>query len=67
MVLGYVHGSNRLWDCLLGKQKLSITYGPPILPEEYAELTSDKKSYQELAVEVMARIGRLKEGVCGPK
>jgi 1-acyl-sn-glycerol-3-phosphate acyltransferase len=67
IVLGYVHGSNKLWDCLLGKQRLSITYGPPIRPEEYAELTSDKESYQELAAEVMARIGRLKEGVCGPK
>ena len=67
IVLGYVHGSNRLWDCLLGRQRLSITFGGPILPEEYADLSSDKQSYQKLAAEVMARIGQLKDRVCGPK
>jgi 1-acyl-sn-glycerol-3-phosphate acyltransferase len=67
IVVGYVHGSNRLRDCLLGRTRMSVTYGPPIDPSEYADYPATKEGYMRIASDVMVRIGQLKERVNGPK
>jgi 1-acyl-sn-glycerol-3-phosphate acyltransferase len=61
IVPGYVHGSNRLTDCLLGRDRMRITYGEPFPAEWAASFEADKESYEEIARQVMARIGELRD------
>lgn len=62
IVPAYIHGSNRGRDCFLGKDRMSITFGPPIPLEWVAAQESSKEGYQTIAERVMGEIGKLKEG-----
>jgi len=63
IVVAYLHGSNRLRDCFMGRDRLSVTYGRPIEPERFASLTPEKESYKTVARMVMEEIGKIKEQV----
>jgi len=63
IVVAHVQGSNRLLDCFLGRQRLSVTFGEPILPDDYGELPAGKQAYIKITGMVMERIRRLKDGV----
>lgn len=60
VVPAYIHGSNRLWDCLWRRQRLSITFGEPFSAEWVASHAAQKESYVAIAQAVMGRIGELK-------
>lgn len=61
IIPGYIHGSNRLRDCLLGRARMSITYGPPLVASELLAFESNKVGYLALAQLVMDRIQDLKD------
>jgi len=61
VVPGYVQGSNRLRDCFLGRQRLSINYGPPLALAEVAAFPPHKEGYIALSQAIMDRIRELKE------
>ena len=67
IVPAYIHGSNRLKDCFLGRERMTITYGKPISAEEVAAFESNKQGYQALAEAVMERIAALKAERLGLK
>jgi 1-acyl-sn-glycerol-3-phosphate acyltransferase len=55
----YIHGSNRLSACLLGRDRLSITYGEPLPADWVASYEATKESYTEIARVVMEHIAGL--------
>jgi 1-acyl-sn-glycerol-3-phosphate acyltransferase len=61
IIPAYIHGSNRLWACLWGKERLSIIYGEPIPAEVTASYGENKEGYLALAGMVMDRIGQLRD------
>ena len=63
IVPGYVHGSNNLKACLLGKERMSITYGEPLSAEWVNSFTSDKEGYVNIAQGVMSEISRIRDKV----
>lgn len=63
IVICYLHGSNRLKDCFLGRERLSITYGEPIRADWLASLPPEKESYLLIARRVMEEILNLKKKV----
>lgn len=63
IVPGYVHGSNRLTDCFLGRTRMSITFGEPFPAAWVASIPVDREGYQQIADTVMACIGELKASV----
>lgn len=56
----YINGSNRLWDCFLGRTRMSITYGEIISSEYIKSIPADKEGYHQIANEVMERIKAIK-------
>lgn len=60
----YLHGFDKLWDCLLGRDRLSIRYGKPI---EVSGFTDEKSSYVAIAQQVMAQIRAMSEDVAAEK
>lgn len=67
ILVGYVHGSNRLSRCFLGKERMSITFDTPITVEELQTIPADKNSYMRIAELVMDRIGQIKSRVTSVK
>ena len=67
IVPAYIHGSNKLSECLRGRVKMSISYGPPLTAEWVLAQGTGKEAYQKIATTVMARIGELRSGVTGVK
>jgi len=63
IVTCYLHGSNRLMDCFMGRERLSITYGEAIPSEWVASMPSRKESYLLIARRVMEEISHLKDKV----
>jgi 1-acyl-sn-glycerol-3-phosphate acyltransferase len=61
VVPAFIHGSNRLKDCLLRREQLSVTYGPPIPSAWIADQPDSKEGYLAIAREVMSRIARIKQ------
>ncbi len=59
IVPAYLHGSNCLKDCLLGRERLSLTFGAMIPADEVERVPKNKEGYEKLAAEVMARIRSL--------
>lgn len=55
----YIRGSNHLGACLLGRDRLSITYGEPLPADWVASFEATKESYTEIARVVMERIAGL--------
>ncbi len=61
IVPAYMTGSNRLRDCLWGREKLSVIYGQPIDSEEVKAYDTGKDGYRRLADEIMSRIQKIKD------
>ncbi len=59
IVPAYIHGSNHLSACVLGRERLSITYGEPLPADWVASFEATKESYTEIARVVMERIAGL--------
>jgi 1-acyl-sn-glycerol-3-phosphate acyltransferase len=59
----YVHGANRLKDCLWRRDRLSITYGEVLSVEWVRSFPDSKEGYLALSQAVMARIASIKESV----
>jgi 1-acyl-sn-glycerol-3-phosphate acyltransferase len=59
----YIHGTNRLKDCFLRRDRMSITYGEPIEAEWVQSQPKSREGYQAIADTVMARIAQLKAQV----
>lgn len=56
----YIHGSNKLGDCARGRDKMSISYGPPLSAEWVLSQGTGKEAYQKIAATVMERISDLR-------
>lgn len=56
----YINGSNRLWDCFIGRARMSITYGQVITSDEIKAFSQDKEGYHQIAQAVMERIKAIK-------
>ena len=67
IVPAYVYGTDRLRDCFKRRERLTVIFGEPISAEWIASRASDKSGYEEIASEVMVRIGRLKRGLLRSK
>ena len=65
IVPAYIHGANQLWNCFIGRTRLSVSYGEPISAEwvKLQELT--KEGYLAIADEIMGRIRKLKQELLG--
>ena len=61
IVPAYIHGSNRLKDCLLRRERLSISYGEAVSSDFIADRADSKEGYLEITAEVMRRIARLRD------
>lgn len=61
----FIDGSNRLWDCLLGRYRLSITYGKPLARDWIESFEATKESYTRIAETVMEQIATLKKRSSG--
>ena len=57
----YIQGFNKLWNCILGKEKAVIIYGTPLTTDRLAAFGRDKEGYRMLAEEIMGQIRGLKE------
>ncbi|UCC43429.1 MAG: 1-acyl-sn-glycerol-3-phosphate acyltransferase [Candidatus Zixiibacteriota bacterium] len=63
----YLHGTDRLLDCFLGRKRMSVTLGTPLLPSEAADGKSGKENFRAVAQSVMVRIGEIRRRVTGLK
>ncbi|MEA3296631.1 MAG: lysophospholipid acyltransferase family protein [candidate division Zixibacteria bacterium] len=61
IVPGYIHGTNRLGACLIGKERLSLTFGEPLSASWVSSIPPDKEGYRKVAETVMERIGELRD------
>lgn len=67
IVPGYVHGTNKLRDCFLGRDRMRLIYGEPFLPEWIESFSRGKNGYQQIADAIMQRIGEIRDGVLSVK
>lgn len=63
----YLRGTNRLFDCLLGREQLYIIFGEPLSAEWVGSFSAEKSSYVEIAAAVMERIALLRQNVLSLK
>jgi 1-acyl-sn-glycerol-3-phosphate acyltransferase len=63
----YLHGANNLKDCLLRRDRLSISWGEPLSADWVKSFAPEKESYRTIAETVMERIAFLKQQVTGVK
>ena len=60
IVPAYIHGANQLWNCFIGRTRLSVSYGEPITAEWVKSQQMTKEGYLAIADEIMGRMKRLK-------
>jgi 1-acyl-sn-glycerol-3-phosphate acyltransferase len=60
VVPSYINGSNRLWSCFWGKDRLGILFGEPISERTVVSYPDDKNGYRRLAEDIMEKIKELK-------
>ncbi|MGH8014912.1 MAG: lysophospholipid acyltransferase family protein [Candidatus Zixiibacteriota bacterium] len=63
IIPAYIHGTNQLWNCLIGRTRLSVSYGEPISREWVGSQPESKEGYLVIADEIMSRIKGLKEAL----
>lgn len=63
IVIGYLWGSDRISQVLIGREQMGIRYGPGLSSEEVLAYDDDKAGWQALADEVMKRIKLLRDEV----
>jgi 1-acyl-sn-glycerol-3-phosphate acyltransferase len=61
IVPAYIHGSNRLGACFLGREKMSVRYGKPFEPGWADQFSANKEGYSAIAHEVMDKIKTLQQ------
>jgi 1-acyl-sn-glycerol-3-phosphate acyltransferase len=61
IVPAYIHGSNRLGACFIGREKLSVRYGKPFDPGWADQFPASKEGYSAIAHEVMDKIKALQQ------
>lgn len=59
----YIHGANRMKECFLRRERLSLSYGEPISEAWIAERADSKEGYLEITAEVMRRITTLRDSL----
>jgi len=59
----YLHGTNRLKDCIRGRVKMSINYGSTIPAEWVASVSDDKEGYFIIAEKIMSEIAKIRDRV----
>ena len=64
---GYIYGSNMMWDCVLRKRGLSLTFGPPLSAEWIASQEPGREGYRAIVRETMARIELLRDNCISVK
>ncbi len=62
IIPAYVHGTNRLKDVFLGREKLQVVFGEALPPSWVESFPKSKEGYLAMAAAVMERIGELKRG-----
>jgi 1-acyl-sn-glycerol-3-phosphate acyltransferase len=62
IVPAYIHGANQLWNCFIGRTRLTVTYGKPIPAEWVTAQAENKEGYLIIAEKIMDEIRGLKEG-----
>lgn len=65
IVPAYIHGANQLWNCFIGRTRLSVSYGEAIIAEWVKSQEMSKEGYLAIADEIMGRIRRLKGELSG--
>ncbi len=63
IVPAYINGSNRLKDCLLGRDRLAIYFGEPLPVDAITSSVAGKTGYIQIAELVMNRIKDIRAGV----
>jgi 1-acyl-sn-glycerol-3-phosphate acyltransferase len=63
IVIGFVWGSDRISDVIVGREPMGIRYGPGFTRDEVLAYSDSKDGWQELAEEVMRRIKSLRDQV----
>lgn len=61
VVPAYIHGSNRLKDCLLGRDRFFVAIGEPLSSEWVKSFERSKEGYLAMSRAVMDRIKSLRE------
>jgi len=57
----YHHGSNKLRDCMWGRDQFGITFGEPLSAEWISSLPSERASYDLISATAMDRIAGLRD------
>lgn len=55
----YIENSNDLKSCILRKKRVNIYIGEWLEPEEYRNLPAEKKTYRQIAEDVLRKINNL--------
>ncbi|MBW6515859.1 MAG: 1-acyl-sn-glycerol-3-phosphate acyltransferase [Candidatus Cloacimonetes bacterium] len=55
----HIENSNNIKDCLIRKKRISIYIGERIEPEKYDDLPAEKKTYRQIADDILKTINRL--------
>ena len=66
IVPAFIQGANQLWNCFIGKTRLSVSYGAPISSQWVKSQPDNKDGYLAIADEIMNRIKELKEALPKP-
>jgi len=67
IVPAYIHGANQLWNCFIGRTRLTVSYGKPIAAEWVKSHELTKEGYLAIADEIMNRIVQLKSEISRPE
>jgi 1-acyl-sn-glycerol-3-phosphate acyltransferase len=57
----YLHGSNKLSDCIWGRDQFALSFGQPLSAEWISSLPADREGYDLIATTVMDRISSLRD------
>jgi 1-acyl-sn-glycerol-3-phosphate acyltransferase len=63
----YIHGFDRVKDCLLGREKARLVYGKPFSEAWVRSFPDTRDSHKQIARKVMDRIAELREQAMGVK
>ncbi|MBN1213457.1 MAG: 1-acyl-sn-glycerol-3-phosphate acyltransferase [candidate division Zixibacteria bacterium] len=63
IIPAYIHGTNRLKECLTGRVKMLIAYGKPLAADWAASFPPEKESYIKIAEQIMNKIAALRDEI----
>lgn len=65
IIPGYIHGSNRIMDCIFRRDQLSVTFGEPFESDWVDQFPADKSGYVAISHAIMDKIKALKADTVG--